>query len=358
MLDRGDGSRVHTRFSSIGQHLPPRSLLVLNETRVFPARLRVKRPTGGQIELLLVRRLSEVGAGEIWEAMARNAGNLGPGTELEIPHPQAATFGCRLTFLGRSTASAVEGAETPLVKLAFMLARGDVLALAEACGEIPLPPYIEQGRRGLREAGVASPDQEEDRVRYQTVYARSPGAVAAPTAGLHFTEGLLDALVHEGHEVARLVLHVGPGTFRPVKTDDPAAHVMDAEAYEIPPQTADAVARARRERRAVIAVGTTSVRALESAARAPGASSAGGIAAGAAESRLFLKPGDPLLVVDGLITNFHLPRSTLLMLVAALAGREAILAAYADAVAQGYRFYSYGDAMLIRPEVSGIKAGR
>lgn len=375
VLDRRSGARVHSRFGELGRFLPPRSLLVLNETRVFPARLRARRPTGGQVELLLVRRVTDdvvpsaapegtrdhdepAARREIWEAMARQAGNLARGTRLRLVHPAAASFGCEVTFLGKITEDVSPTKETPLVRLAFGLTEGDVLALAEACGEIPLPPYIEQGRRSSAAPApvepVGRPDEAlDDRVRYQTVYARASGAVAAPTAGLHFTENLLDELCAAGHELARLVLHVGPGTFRPVKTDDPTAHVMDAEAYEIPAATAAAVARARREGRAVVAVGTTSVRALEAAARAPGAP-AGGIRAGAGEARLFLKPGEPFLVVDGLITNFHLPRSTLLMLVSALAGRDAVLEAYAEAVALGYRFYSYGDAMLIRPGVSGI----
>jgi S-adenosylmethionine:tRNA ribosyltransferase-isomerase len=376
VLDRQTGARVHSRFGDVGRFLPPRSLLVLNETRVFPARLRARRPTGGQIELLLVRRVLDdvvsasapdegtagegaaTGAGrrEIWEAMARQAGNVAPGTRLRLVHSAADAFECEVTFLGKVAEGPSAASETPFVRLAFQLGKGDVLALAEACGEIPLPPYIEQGRRSRAASGGEPPSPHaavDDRVRYQTVYARTPGAVAAPTAGLHFTESLLDELVAAGHEIARLVLHVGPGTFRPVKTEDPTSHVMDAEAYEIPALTADAVARARQEGRAVVAVGTTSVRALEAAARAPGAP-AGGVRAGAGEARLFLKPGDPFLVVDGLVTNFHLPRSTLLMLVSALAGRDAVLDAYADAVARGYRFYSYGDAMLILPTLSGI----
>jgi len=368
VLDRATGRRSHARFSDIGTLLPPRALLVLNETRVFPARLRARRSTGGQVEILLVRPApvpNFAAAGERWECMTRNAGNLAPGARLQLESAAAGAFACTVTYLGkvanagsRATQGAGGDSDAPskaepsgLVYLNFAFeGEGTVLALAEACGEIPLPPYIEQGRRDLDPTAQAP--ATDDRIRYQTVYARAPGAVAAPTAGLHFTAALLDELVAAGHQVARLCLHVGPGTFRPVKTEDPAAHVMDEETYEISQETAEVVTRAKREGRPVIAVGTTSVRALESAARAAAvAPTARGdvIAAGPGVTRLFLVPGRPLHVVDGLITNFHLPRSTLLMLVAALAGREAILAAYAEAVASGYRFYSYGDAMLIRP---------
>ncbi len=183
-------------------------------------------------------------------------------------------------------------------------------------------------------------------MRYQTVFADQPGAVAAPTAGLHFTPELLQAAERAGHEIARVTLHVGPGTFRPVEVEDPAAHRMDAEHYRIPPETAAAIAGARREGRRIVAVGTTVVRTLEACARAH----AGEVVAEEAATDLFLVPGARFQVVTDLITNFHLPRSTLLMLVAAFAGRERILDAYAEAVRLGYRFYSYGDAMLITGE--------
>jgi S-adenosylmethionine:tRNA ribosyltransferase-isomerase len=183
-------------------------------------------------------------------------------------------------------------------------------------------------------------------VRYQTVYAANPGAVAAPTAGLHFTPQLLAALTGAGHEIATVTLDVGPGTFRPVEVDDPRAHRLDAERFRISPDAAAAIARARAQRRPVVAVGTTVVRSLEASSRAHG----GDVAPGDAETDLCLLPGDDFQVVTGLITNFHLPRSTLLMLVAAFAGRENVLAAYREAVERGYRFYSYGDAMLIRGE--------
>jgi S-adenosylmethionine:tRNA ribosyltransferase-isomerase len=184
----------------------------------------------------------------------------------------------------------------------------------------------------------------DDRVRYQTVYAASAGAVAAPTAGLHFTPALLGAIAAAGHEIATLTLDVGPGTFRPIEVDDPRAHHLDPERYRISGEAADAIARARRERRPVVAVGTTVVRSLEAAARAGG----GAVVAGDTETDLCLLPGDGFQVVTDLITNFHLPRSTLLMLVAAFAGTANVLGAYREAVERGYRFYSYGDAMLIR----------
>jgi len=209
---------------------------------------------------------------------------------------------------------------------------------------MPLPPYIEAARRRAPPSHEAQP--VDDRLRYQTVFASEPGAVAAPTAGLHFTPELLAAAARAGHQIATVTLHVGPGTFRPVEVDDPAAHRMDAERYRVPAATAGAIALARREGRRIVAVGTTVVRTLEASARAHG----GQVVAGEAETDLFLAPGARFQVVTDLITNFHLPRSTLLMLVAAFAGRSLILETYAEAVRLGYRFYSYGDAMLITGE--------
>jgi S-adenosylmethionine:tRNA ribosyltransferase-isomerase len=207
-------------------------------------------------------------------------------------------------------------------------------------GELPLPPYIEAARKRMGSGAPAV----DDRARYQTVYASHAGAVAAPTAGLHFTPALLAAIKAAGHEIATITLDVGPGTFRPVEVDDPRAHRLDAERYRIPVEAAEAIARAQAAGRPVVAVGTTVVRSLEASARAHG----GAVAAGDTETDLCLLPGDTFHVVTDLITNFHLPRSTLLMLVAAFAGKENVLAAYREAVEQGYRFYSYGDAMLIR----------
>lgn len=272
---------------------------------------------------------------EDWEVLIRGLGALPPGA--------------RLTFAEGLEAEVVDRAERGAARLRFTgSAPGGVLALSEAIGAVPLPPYIEAARK--RAGSVPPPSHQDDRARYQTVYARSPGAVAAPTAGLHFTAPLLEEVTAAGHEIACVTLHVGPGTFRPVETDDPRGHKMHPEAYYIPEQTAAAIRRARAHGRPVVAVGTTVVRALETAAGVDG------VTAGSGSTDLFLLPGAPFRVVTDLITNFHLPRSTLLMLVAAFAGRERVLDAYQHAVAASYRFYSYGDAMFIRgaehPEVA------
>ncbi len=205
-------------------------------------------------------------------------------------------------------------------------------------GEVPLPPYIEAARR----KSAARPNVD-DRVRYQTVYARSPGAVAAPTAGLHFTDELLSRIEAEGHEVVRLTLHVGPGTFRPVTASDPSQHRLDAERFEVSPAVAASIRHAHDEGRPIVAVGTTVVRTLETLARR------GPVEGATGDTDLLILPGDRFQLVTDLVTNFHLPKSSLLMLVSAFAGRERVLSAYGDAIARGYRFYSYGDAMFIRP---------
>jgi S-adenosylmethionine:tRNA ribosyltransferase-isomerase len=337
VMPRGGGATpVHGRFADLAQHLPPRSLIVLNDTRVLAARLHGRRPTGGAVELLLTRAISmtpvQSGFDETWECLGRNLGNAPVGFVVEIDVPPGAP---------RVTATIVERGEEGRFVVRLEGRGATALAAAlDTIGEIPLPPYIEAARR---EAGRAS--EVDDRERYQTVYARAPGAVAAPTAGLHFTEERLAELVARGHELARVTLHVGPGTFRPVKADDPRAHRMDVEHYVVPAETADAVARARAEGRAVIAVGTTVVRTLEASARAHG----GVVTAGQGATDLYILPGDAFAVVTGLVTNFHLPKSTLLMLVCAFAGTAPVLAAYEEAVARGYRFYSYGDAMFLRP---------
>ncbi|HVY36970.1 MAG TPA: tRNA preQ1(34) S-adenosylmethionine ribosyltransferase-isomerase QueA [Polyangia bacterium] len=328
VLDRESGQRKHARFFQLLEYLPPRALLVLNDTRVFPARIRGTKETGGGFEVLLVRRLGgrPAAAGEFledWEAMTRGLG--------------ANALGKTLTAGGMQI---VVGERQPngLTRVALRGAGRSLLERLDEIGDVPLPPYIEAARRR-----DPLPAPVDDRTRYQTVFAAEPGAVAAPTAGLHFTPELLAAAARAGHEIARVTLHVGPGTFRPVETDDPAAHRMDAEHYRVPPEAADAIARARRDGRRVVAVGTTVVRTLEACARAHG----GEVVAEESSTDLFLMPGARFEVVTDLITNFHLPRSTLLMLVAAFAGRELILEAYAEAVRLGYRFYSYGDAMLI-----------
>ena len=331
-LDRFSGAQNHARFREIAALLPPGALVVLNETRVFPARLRGSKPGGGGVELLLTRMVDDAPDGrgghvETWEGLARS---LGRDPDL------------KLQFAGGLTARVIERLGEGRVRLRFEgLGPESLLARLEEIGEVPLPPYIEAARKRGTPADTAAAG--DDRERYQTVYASAPGAVAAPTAGLHFTPALLDELVAAGNEIARLTLHVGPGTFRPVKTEQPGEHVMDEERYEIPEATARAVNAARAAGRPVVAIGTTVVRALESAARDGG----GEVRAGRAATTLFLLPGAEFQVVTDLVTNFHLPRSTLLMLVAAFAGRERALDAYRTAIDAGYRFYSYGDAMLI-----------
>ena len=323
VLDRAAGTTQHRRFADLPEHLRAGDLLVLNETRVLAARLRARRAGGGAAELLLVRPLPD----GRWLALARPGARLKPGAEVTVVDAE-----------GRPAAAAVVEERAGEGLRAVRFPGGDVPALLARAGEMPLPPYIR------RPAGAA------DREDYQTVFARVPGAVAAPTAGLHFTSELLARLAAQGVETARLVLHVGPGTFRPVQVEDPAAHRLEAEWASVPAATAAAVRRARQAGRRVVAVGTTATRALEAAARAAGPAGATGPEPDAAFEGwvdLFIHPPFEFRAVDALVTNFHLPRSSLLLLVAAFAGRERVLAAYREAVAAGYRFYSYGDAMLI-----------
>ncbi|TVR64538.1 MAG: tRNA preQ1(34) S-adenosylmethionine ribosyltransferase-isomerase QueA [Gemmatimonadales bacterium] len=314
--DSSDGSSfAHRRFRDLPGLMAPGDLLVLNESRVLPLRLLGRKPTGARGEVLLLRPLNE--GRRRWEALVRPGSKLKPGRTLEIGEQLAVRIVEGLPDGGR-----VVELETPL----------EVEEALERFGQLPLPPYLE------REAELL------DRERYQTVYARVPGSVAAPTAGLHLTPELLATLETGGVEVARITLHVGPGTFRPVEADRIDAHAMHSEWWEVPRAAADAVARTRRRGGRVWAVGTTVVRTLESAAAPDGS-----LAPGGGETRLFISPGYRFKVVDGLITNFHLPRSTLLMLVAALAGYETTMAAYREAIREPYRFYSYGDAMAILP---------
>jgi S-adenosylmethionine:tRNA ribosyltransferase-isomerase len=247
--------------------------------------------------------------------------------------------GTRLTFAAPFAAEVRERGERGAAILSFTgTGQGGLLAVAEPVGEIPLPPYIEAARRRL-----AAQPGVDDRIRYQTVYARAPGAVAAPTAGLHFTSELLARIEADGHEVVRITLHVGPGTFRPVTTNDPSQHHLDAERFEVSREAATSIRRAQEEGRPVVAVGTTVVRTLETLARR------GPMEAATGATDLLILPGERFRLVTDLITNFHLPKSSLLMLVSAFAGRERVLCAYRDAIERGYRFYSYGDAMFIRP---------
>jgi S-adenosylmethionine:tRNA ribosyltransferase-isomerase len=309
-----DGSAVrHLEFRDIVELVPAGDALVLNETRVFPARLRGRKPTGAPAEVLLLRPLS---ADEReWEALVRPGGKLKPGRVIEVAD------GLRV----RVVDSTVGGGR--VVRLESELAPRAAL---ERWGEMPLPPYIDR-------AAEAS-----DRERYQTVYARSSGSVAAPTAGLHFTPAVLDALRAKGVELVMLTLHVGVGTFRPVDYEELERHEMHGEWYEISSGAAAALNAVRGRGGSLWAVGTTVARTLESVASPEGA-----LSAGSGWTDLFIRPPYRFRAVDRLVTNFHLPRSTLLMLVSALAGHDRTMAAYRAAVAEGYRFYSYGDAMVI-----------
>jgi len=320
VLPRREGAPVHASFRDLVQHLHPGDLLVLNDAKVIPARLRgAKEGSGGRVELLLCDPLAPRDGRAVWRCMAGASKPLRAGGRIRLGEGDA--------VLGAEVVAVGEGG---FVDVAFDEAPDRILDRVERIGELPLPPYMR------REA------DETDRERYQTIYARVPGAVAAPTAGLHFTDEVFASLRERGVETARVTLHVGPGTFLPVRAEDVADHRMHAERYEVPAETAAAVERTRASGRRVIAVGTTALRTLESAADESGA-----LRIGAGVSELFVKPGFTFRAVDGLLTNFHLPRSTLVMLVAALAGRERLLAAYAEAVEREYRFYSYGDAMLV-----------
>jgi S-adenosylmethionine:tRNA ribosyltransferase-isomerase len=316
VLDRTSGLLSHRLFRALPELLRPGDLLVTNRSRVFPARLSGRRSGGGSAEILLVRRRGQ----DRWDALVRPGRRLRPGARVAI----APGFEAEL----EQDPDASSSAPTRLVRLHSAPQSAD--QAIEQHGHVPLPPYI---RREAREA---------DRERYQTVYAREPGSVAAPTAGLHFTPALFARLLARGVATAEVVLHVGPGTFRPVEVADVRDHRVDPEDYAIPTDTAAAIARTREQGGRVVAVGTTATRALESAAAPDGL-----VRAGAGTTALVLVPGARFQVVDALITNFHLPRSSLLLLVSALAGREAVLAAYAEAVSRRYRFYSYGDAMLV-----------
>ena len=320
VLDRDSGAIVEDRFSRIGDHLNAGDLLVLNDTRVFPARLLATRPTGGRVELLLLSRRGE-GDEAVWTCMTSPGRGLRPGVRLRIARGFEACVidGPRE---GRATISLVAGPE------------GELEAIGRH-GRVPLPPYIRRDEHDARHTA--------DRERYQTVYARHEGAVAAPTAGLHFTRSLLDDLEKRGVATTRVTLHVGPGTFQPVRADRIEEHRIEAEWSNLTEETSAAIARCRARKGRVVAVGTTVTRLLESRADDSGVLSHGEGMCG-----LYIRPGWRFRVIDALITNFHLPRSSLLILVSAFAGRERILAAYREAVERRYRFYSYGDAMLIR----------
>ena len=308
-LDAATGAMADRRFTDLPQLLQPRDVLVLNDTRVIKARMYGHKGTGGRVELLVERIVD-----------SRHALAL-----VRASHaPRAGT----ILSLDGGVAVRVLEREGDLHRLEF-LGESDVLDSLDRHGEVPLPPYIERA------------PHSEDEERYQTVYARSPGAVAAPTAGLHFDQPMLNRLREQGIEVTFVTLHVGAGTFQPVRSARIEEHVMHSERYTVPPEAVAAIERARSRGGRVVAVGTTSLRALESAA------ASGKLVAGGGETRLFVAPGYQFRLVDCLLTNFHLPRSTLLMLVVAFANLDLILRAYRHAVAQRYRFFSYGDAMFI-----------
>ncbi len=307
------------RFRELPALVPEGDLLVVNESRVLPVRLLGRKPTGAACEVLLLRPRppgSFAGARR-FEALVRPGAKLRPGRRIIVAGDLSLLVEERTARGGR------------IVRIESSRPTGELL---EAYGRLPLPPYLGRGEEPL------------DRERYQTVYASRPGSVAAPTAGLHFTSELLGELRRRGVALACLTLHVGPGTFRPVTSGSVEGHAIDAESWELSPEAADSVAETRARGGRVWAVGTTVVRALESAARAGGL-----VRSGRGTTELFIRPGYTFRVVDGVITNFHLPRSTLLMLVSAFAGYEATMRAYRHAARAGYRFYSYGDAMAVVP---------
>ncbi len=311
VLDRRSGAVSHHVFREIGDFLRPGDCLVLNNTKVIPARLLGEREgTGAHVEVLLLKRRDK----DVWETLVKPGKKCRPGTKLE--------FGG-----GVLKAEVVETVEegNRLVRFEY---EGIFEEVLDRLGEMPLPPYITH--------------KLSDRNRYQTVYAKYEGSAAAPTAGLHFTEELLGQIRSRGVQTAFVTLHVGLGTFRPVKEDDILEHHMHSEAYQISQQAADLINRTKASGGRVICVGTTSCRTVESAA-----DEGGMVRPGSADTEIFIYPGYEFKVLDGLITNFHLPESTLVMLVSALAGREQVLGAYAEAVRERYRFFSFGDAMLV-----------
>ncbi len=325
VLQCASGRIEHAAFARLGDYLRAGDLLVLNNTKVFPARLLGRRvPSGGAVECLLLRQLGvgRLGVGSCeWEALVHPGQKLKPGARMLFE-------GSGIQVHGEIVSCHFHGRR--MVRL-WTDAGVDLMDAIERIGHTPLPPYIKRG------------DTLSDRDRYQTVYARNRGSVAAPTAGLHFTPALLDDLASRGIERTEVTLHVGYGTFKPIRASQIEDHVVDAERYVVPGAAADALTRARRERRRVIAVGTTTCRVLESLEMGTD----GSVQESSGEATLFIRPGHTFRLVDGLVTNFHLPQSSLLVLVAAFAGRQRILHAYREAVATRYRFYSYGDAMLI-----------
>ncbi len=311
VLDRNAGTIAHHRFTDLPGYLSAGDALVLNSSKVIRARLLGTRDSGAPAEVMLIKAL---GAGR-YEAMVHPGGKLKAGRRVTVS-PQLEVEIQEITER-----------RTRIVQLHTDLPFEDAI---ERFGHIPLPPYIRRA------------DESHDATRYQTVYAREPGSVAAPTAGLHFTEDVLDAIRRREVSIAEVVLHVGAGTFKPVEVEDPAHHVMHEEWFTIPAATADILNATRSRAGKITAVGTTAVRTLESAVADDGR-----FAPTSGETAIFIRPGFEFRAVDRLLTNFHLPRSTLVMLVAAFAGYDLVMRAYKEAIAEGYRFYSYGDAMVI-----------
>lgn len=323
VLDRASKTWEHKIFTSLPDYLRPGDLIVLNDTKVFPARLRGKwEDTTGKVEFLLLEPLSE---DNCWEALSGSGRPMRPGLVALFADGQI-----RAEILRRSERT--EGAI--IARLTFS---GDLQEILDQAGETPLPPYI---TRPVPNAAT----QKEDAERYQTVYAEQIGAVAAPTAGLHFTTEMLDDLRERGIEIAKITLHVGPGTFRPVQVDDPNDHPMHSERYEVPAEAADAINRCRARGGRIVCVGSTTVRTLETMAaeHGPVAVPCTG------RSSLFIRGDYKFVFTDLMVTNFHLPKSTLVMMVCALAGRDYTLDAYREAIKERYMFFSYGDCMLIK----------
>ncbi|UCE19069.1 MAG: tRNA preQ1(34) S-adenosylmethionine ribosyltransferase-isomerase QueA [Gemmatimonadota bacterium] len=313
VLDRPRKSIEHRRFRDIVEYLNAGDCLVVNETKVFPARLRGKRiPTGGTVEIFLLREQKK----GLWEALVQ------PGRRTQK--------GLRVSFGADAFTGEIVDRMNDGKRLIQFEEGVDIEELITNWGEVPLPPYVKRE------------PVDTDRIRYQTVYAKIPGAVAAPTAGLHFTDDLLGTIKRKHVHIVPILLHVGPGTFRPVTTDDPREYPMEAEYFEISTETAEIINRAKKKKARIMAIGTTTVKALETAV-----DSGGRLVHRTGWTDMYIYPPFPFRIVNCLVTNFHLPRSTLIMLVSAFADREFILEAYQKAIEQRYRFYSYGDAMLI-----------
>jgi S-adenosylmethionine:tRNA ribosyltransferase-isomerase len=316
VLNRSAKSLEHRRFTDLPMMLNQGDLLVVNESRVRAARLlAVRRGTGGRVEILVVRQC----ASDIWQVLLRPARRIKAGDRLEIPHEE-----------GEFEVLSKEAYGVATLRSGFAQS---VEKLCERRGLTPLPPYIKR---------PSSKDHEEDRTRYQTIFARATGSVAAPTAGLHFSDEVVSGLPAAGIEMCCLTLHVGLSTFQPIRTSQVEQHRLEPERYMVPPVTAEMISRAKQDGRRVVAVGTTTTRTLESIAAKHGS-----IVSGEGSAGLFIRPPYRFQVVDAMLTNFHLPRSSLLVLVAAFAGLEFVLQAYHEAVHERYRFYSYGDCMLI-----------